>query len=61
MDQKEQGKVVLADFFIAYSAMDKAVGDAVKAMLKVRGADEDLVVAAGRFRKARRSCPGRPR
>lgn len=50
MDKREQGKIALADFFIAYSAMDRAVGEAIKAMLKVRGADEDLtIVALGDF------------
>jgi hypothetical protein len=52
MDAKGQGKIALPDFFIAYSDMDRAIGDAVKAMLKVKGADEDLVVAAlGNFAK----------
>jgi hypothetical protein len=52
MNEEEKGKIALADFFMGYSEMDRAVGDAIKAMLKVKGSDEDLVVAAlGNFAK----------
>ncbi|MGY3610456.1 MULTISPECIES: hypothetical protein [unclassified Bradyrhizobium] len=46
MNDEQKGKIALADFFIGYSEMDRAVGDAIKSMLKVKAADDDLVVAA---------------
>jgi hypothetical protein len=46
LDPKDRGKIALARFLIAYSGVERAMGEAIKAILKVEPANEELVVAA---------------